>query len=146
MHGERNGRPLLSIILQCYCEQVAQSNKRTLFLPCLILFCKCGEWPRLLCLRLISDILSYMLLHMQVHWSQWSSHLMEVSKILCERFSGSGPIWIHHVMKVQKDRRIGKEKIRWSDPAITFEMAKRQHEAFPIFYSLHSVFKTVDNL
>lgn len=46
-------------------------------------------------------------------------------------------------MKVQKDRRIGKEKIIWSDPALTFEMAKRQYEAFRILYSLPLVFKTV---
>lgn len=36
---------------------------------------------------------------------------MEASKILCERFSGSSPIWVHRVMKVQKDRRM-EEKIR----------------------------------
>lgn len=84
-----------------------------------------------------------MFLHTWVHWSQWRSNLVEASKILCEGFSGSGPIWIHHVMKVAKDRRRGKEKIRWPDPAVTFEMAKRQHEAFPILYSLPLVFKTV---
>lgn len=67
LHGEGNSSPLLSIILHC----VAVSGRHRVikghhFFPISFLH-KCGESPCLLRLRLIFDILSYLLLHMLVH-------------------------------------------------------------------------------